>query len=155
APLDNAFFNLLDGDRRLIDAQHTCSFAWSGTNSPGKFREIVGGMQLPYCVLPAAPIDEIVPVGNHVVDRATGVAEGHAAIHAARTLVAQFRLGEILIDLEPVVDSLGNRATERQLAAMLHEAGCLTHAAPAAPPELAALEPARKPVAWDSLPALA
>ena len=52
--------------------------------------------------LPAVVVDEIVPVGDEVVDRAAGVAEGHAAIHAASALLALLFFGERLVDFEPV-----------------------------------------------------
>ena len=38
-------------------------------------------------LLPVAVIDEVVPVGDLVVDRAAGVTIGNAAIHAARRLL--------------------------------------------------------------------
>ncbi len=129
--LDDAFLNLLDGDRRLIDAQNAGRFARRGTDSSSELRKIIGGMQLPDGILPAPAIHQVVPVGNDVVHRAAGVAERDAAIHATRALIAQFGLGKILINFEPVVDSLGHRTTSRKLASMLHEARGLTHAAPA------------------------
>ena len=44
---------------------------------------------------------------------------------------AQLLFGKILIDLEPVVHALGDRTPRGKFAAVLHEAGGLTHAAPA------------------------
>ena len=107
--LHDIFFNLLDGDRGLVDAENARGLAGRGTNAPGKFREIVGGMQLADSFLPAPAINEIIPVRNEIVHRAAGVAERHTAIHAAGSLVAKSLLGEILIDLEPVVHPLRDR----------------------------------------------
>ena len=77
----------------------------------GQMRPVNSGKLLVACncadgFFPAAVIHQIVPVRNDVVDRASGVAERHAAIHAARALWAQFFFGKILIDLEPVVHPL-------------------------------------------------
>ena len=91
-----------------IDAQHAGGFARRGANASGEFREIIGGVQLADRFFPAAAIDQIVPVGNDVVDRTSGVTERNTAIHAARALLAELFFGEILIDLEPVVDALGD-----------------------------------------------
>ena len=92
--LDDVFFDLLDRHRRLIDAEHARGFAGRGTNSSGKFREIVGGVQLADGLFPASAINQIIPVRNEIVDRASGVAERHAAIHAARALLVAASLQE-------------------------------------------------------------
>src|SRR5262249_15753415 len=53
-------------------------------------------------------VDQVIPVRNDVVDRTGVMAEGRAAIHAARTLPAQLVLGQRLDEfapmLEPVLD---------------------------------------------------
>ena len=103
ASIHNALFNLLDGHGRRVDAEHASRFARRGTNASSKFGKIVCRMKLAHRFLPAPVIDEIIPVGNQIVDRAAGMAERDAAIHAARPLRAQFVLGEVLINLEPVV----------------------------------------------------
>jgi hypothetical protein len=46
-------------------------------------------VQLRERVLPTVAVDEVVPVRDQVAERAALVAERHAAVHAARTLVAQ------------------------------------------------------------------
>src|SRR5438034_2882416 len=87
-------------------------------------------MKLPQRFLPASAINKIIPVRNEVVDRASGVAERHAAIHPARSLRAQLLFRKILINLEPIVHALGDWTAGRSLARMLHKSGCLTHGAP-------------------------
>ena len=62
-------------------------------DAAGELREVVGGVQLAHGFLPAAAIDQVIPVGNDVGQRAAGMAEGHAAIHAARALRAQLSSG--------------------------------------------------------------
>src|SRR5262249_28348614 len=59
--------------------------------------------------------------------RATLVAEGDAAIHAARALRLEAVLGRLEIELAPVLEPLGNRTPRRRLAPDLHEAGNLAH----------------------------
>ena len=86
--IDDGLFDLLDGDRRLVDAEHAGGFAGRGADAAGEFGEVVGGVQLADGLAPAAAVDQIVPVGNDVGERAAGVAEGDAAIHAARALRA-------------------------------------------------------------------
>ena len=61
-----------------------------GADAAGELGEIVGGVQLAHRVFPASAINQIVPVGNEIADGASGLAEGHAAIHAARALLAKF-----------------------------------------------------------------
>ena len=119
--LDDRLLDVLDRDRRLIDAEHARRFARRGTDAAGELGEVVGRVQLTDRVLPTIAIDEIVPVRNDVVDRAAGVAERHAAIHAARGLRLHGLFGERLIDLEVVVDALGCGPALRQFARVLHE----------------------------------
>src|SRR5450759_1548540 len=131
--LHDIFLDLLDRDRRLIDAQHTRRFAWRWTNPAGEFREIVGRVQLPHRFFPTPVIDEIVPIGNQVVDGTSCLAKGHATVHAAGTLGAKLCFGKIEIDLEPIVDALRNRTSRGKLARVFQESGVLTHVAPAGP----------------------
>ncbi len=118
--VDDVLFDLLDGHRRLVDPQHASGFARRGADAAGEFGKIIGGVQQPDGFAPAAAIDQIVPVGNDVVDRAARVAERHAAIHAARALRADLLLGKIEVDLKPVVDALGDR-TARGIPADIPE----------------------------------
>src|SRR6266849_4511036 len=131
--LDDILFDLLDRDRRLIDSEHASRFARRRTDPSGELRKIIGGMQLPHGIFPSAAINQIVPVGDDVVHRTTGMTERDAAVHTTRSLGAQFGFRELLIDFKPVVDALRDRTPSGKLAIMFHEAGDLTHAAPAPP----------------------
>src|SRR5277367_5381422 len=62
AAFDDALFDLLNRDWRLINTEYTGSLAGCGTNSPGKFGEIIGGVQLPQSFLPAATVNQIIPI---------------------------------------------------------------------------------------------
>ena len=50
---------------------------------------------------PASGVDQIVPFGDEVLDRATAgrLAEGHSAVHATSALGAQVFFGRIGVDL--------------------------------------------------------
>ena len=76
----------LDPHRFVVDVERARFLAGRGTDAPGELGEIVGRMQHLQRLLPIATIDQVVPVGDDVVDRAGIVAEGNAAIHAARSL---------------------------------------------------------------------
>jgi len=73
--VDDLALDVLDGHRRVVDPQHTGAFAGRRTDAAGKFREIVGLVQAGQGFLPEAPVDQIVPFGDQIVDR---TASGHA-----------------------------------------------------------------------------
>src|SRR5262249_52108906 len=82
-------------------------------------------------VAPPALIDQVVPLGNQVVDRAAVVrlAERHAAVHAASALIAQMLVGGLREDLAEVGGPFARVAIRHALLRILHESGRLTHAA--------------------------
>jgi hypothetical protein len=59
--VDDAYFDLLDSDRWLIDAQHTCILAWGGTNPAGEFWKIISGMKAVNRLPSPAAMGEVVP----------------------------------------------------------------------------------------------
>jgi hypothetical protein len=77
---------------------------------------------------PAITIDEVVPVGDQVAEGAALMAEGDAAVHAARPLLLELLRFEGQVDLLPVADPLGHWPPLGQLALDLEEAGDLAHA---------------------------
>src|SRR6185436_8943072 len=72
----------------------------------GELGEVVGGVQHIERLLPVLLEDEVVPVRDDIVDRATGHAKRDAAIHAARTLNARFLIAERMHELVPVLDAV-------------------------------------------------
>src|SRR5271169_4229773 len=93
--IDDGLLNLLDGYRRLVDAEHAGGLARGRANTAGEFRKIVGRMQHADGFAPAAAINQIVPVGNDIVQRTAGVAKRHAAVHAPRALFAKLLFWKI------------------------------------------------------------
>ncbi len=71
------------------DLQHACRLARRGAQAAGELGEVVRRVQLGDRIREAIAVDEIVPVGNQVPERAAVVAERHAAVHAAGALLAQ------------------------------------------------------------------
>ena len=100
-------FDGFDGDRSFLDVQGTARLARGGADAAGEFGEIVGGVQILCRRAPLVAIDQIVPVGNLVIDRAALVTKGNAAIHAARRLLADIGIGqrvdEFAVILKPLL----------------------------------------------------
>ncbi len=85
----NRLFHRLDRNGRIFEVQRAGFLARSRTDTAGKFREVVGGMEVADRLLPIVVVDQIVPVGDLVVHRAAGraVAVRNATVHAARRLL--------------------------------------------------------------------
>ena len=100
-------FDGFDGDRGFLDVQGAARLAGGGADSASEFGEIVGGVQVLCRRAPLVAIDQIVPVGNLVIDRAALVTKGNAAIHAARRLLADIGIGqrvdEFAVILKPLL----------------------------------------------------
>src|SRR5207244_4476428 len=98
-------------------------------DSPGKFWEIVRLVQHLDGLAPPVFVNEVVPLGDDVAQRTPSrpVAEGDAAVHAARALRAELIIGERVVDLVPVEDAQLHRPPLGQLAGNLFEAGGFAH----------------------------
>jgi hypothetical protein len=136
ALVDDRGLDGLDGHRGIDDAEHARALAGRGADAARELREVVRLMEAVQRVLPAAAVDEVVPLRDQVVDGTAGgqagdhlarVAKGRAAVHAAGTLVAQLLGRELLVELGPVLDALERAAVRRQLARELEEARGLAH----------------------------
>jgi len=78
-------------------------------------------------LLPPVPIDEVVPVGDDVPERAALVAEGNAAIHAARALEAGGLVGEAQVELAVVLPAALDRFVRLLEPLVLEEPGDFSH----------------------------
>ena len=134
--VDDGALVVLDGDGRLDDAEHAGAFAGSGADAAGELREVVGLVQALERLLPAAAEDQVVPLGNQVVDRAAaghagndvaGVAERRAAVHAARALGGAFLVVAVDLEFLPVLDAFERGDFGIGLASDFHESGWFAH----------------------------
>ena len=93
-----------------------------------------------------APVDEVVPLRDDVVDGAAALAERDAAIHAAGALLADGGVGHGEGELLVALDALGHGQVAGLLPGELQEAGRLTHGAPLAAPgrRLSVAPPSRR-----------
>ncbi len=105
--IDDGAFDRLDRHRRIVEVQRAGRFAGRGADPAGEFGEIIGRVQIAGGFLPIRMIDEIVPVGDLIIDRAAAVAIGNAAIHAARRLILRRLFRERDHELLIVANSVG------------------------------------------------
>src|SRR5690606_32594618 len=128
APVDDAALDRLDRDRRFVDAQRARAFAGGRTDAPGELGKVVGLVQSIERLAPVVVIDQVVPLGDEVMDGAAGrragediagVAEGNAAVHAPRALLLQDLQRDRLGELVPVADPLPRITLVRRLPAIL------------------------------------
>ena len=82
---------MVTGSSRML--QHARRLARRRADAPGDLGEVVRLVEAPRRLVHAAPVDEVVPLGDEVPERAALVAERDAAVHAARRLRAHLRLG--------------------------------------------------------------
>ena len=78
---------------------------------------------------PLAGGDEVVPVGDEILDRTAGVTEGHAAVHAAPGLLFQLAFRERLDELAPVAQPFRDRPVGTVLPRKFEKARGIAHAA--------------------------
>ena len=136
APVNNRALDGLDRDRRLDDSERAGSLAWCRADATGELGEVVGFVEPVERLAPEAAIDEVIPLGDQVVDRAAaghpadelaGVAEWNAAVHAAGSLGAEFVLRHVDVKLVPVGDAVERRHVGRELAKVFDESGGFSH----------------------------
>ena len=136
AALDDGVLDVLDRDRRGIDAEHAGALTGCGADPARELREVVGLVQAIERLAPQAAVDQVVPLRDQVVDGApggaaahqlAGVAERHAAVHAACGLVAQGPVVQVMVEFLPVADAFGRRTVQRQFAQVFDESGRLAH----------------------------
>ena len=68
--------------------------------------------------LHAALVDMVVPIGNEIAQRATGIAEGNAAVHATGSLGLQVLLNHGKLELLEVLRALRNGEFARVLTSV-------------------------------------
>ena len=117
----------LDRHRLLDQVQRAGRLAGRRADAAGDLRKIVGGVEVLQRAAPVAAVDEVVPVGDLVVDRAAGVTERDAAIHAAGGLLLRRLLAERDHELAEMAHAIARRLVAPVAAVDLQEARYLTH----------------------------
>ena len=103
--VDDRDLDLLDGHRRLIDAEHTARLARRRAETTGELGKIVRGVKALDGLTAFVAPGEVVPLRDQVAERAAVVAERDAAVHAPTGLAAQLLRILRLVDLFPVHDA--------------------------------------------------
>ena len=136
ALVDDGGLDGFDGHSRLDDAERAGAFARSGTDAAGELGEVIRLVESVERFAPEAAVDEIVPLGNEVVDRASaghagekfsGVAKWNAAIHAASALDFEFFLGHVLVEFVPIFDAAARRDVRGDLAVVFDKSSWFSH----------------------------
>src|SRR5262249_41773660 len=118
--------DLLDRDGvPFLDLEHAGGLAGRGAQPPGELGAVVRPMQLRDRLAEVVAVEEVVPVGDQVAERAAAGAEGNSALHAARALVAKLDEGERTNELAVVADPLAGVALRRVATMVLEEAAQL------------------------------
>ena len=125
--VDDGVLDGLDTHGIVIHVQRAGGLARGGADAAGELREVVGGVQHLDGALPVATEHQVVEVRDDVVDRAAAVAEGRAAVHAARPLHLGLLLGQADDELFPVLQALGHGLVALFQALKLEEAGDFSH----------------------------
>src|SRR4029077_9767469 len=74
--VDDRALDALDGDRRLVDAEDARPLARRRADAPRELGEVVGLVQPRERLAPLPAVDEVVPLGDEVVDGAARGAAG-------------------------------------------------------------------------------
>src|SRR5262249_13817909 len=127
--IDDVPLDVLDGDGIVVDVEDAGFLAGRRADAAGELGEVVGRVQALDRLAPPAAVHEVVPAGEDVPERAALVAEGEAAIHAARALRAQPLFRRLFLELPPVLEARRDRLLVNLFALELDEARDLAHGA--------------------------
>ncbi|GAA3238323.1 hypothetical protein GCM10020256_58550 [Streptomyces thermocoprophilus] len=126
--VDDGHLDVLDGDRRLVDAEDARRLAGCRAEAAGELGEVVGGVQPLVGGAPVLAVGVVVPLGDEVSEGAAVVAERDAAVHAAAGLLADDgQQGAGDVDLVPVLDAFFDGAGLGDLAPVVQEALRVSH----------------------------
>ena len=130
ATVGDGLLDVLDGHRVLVDVQDARGLAGRGAYPPGELGEVVRRVEYVERSLPLAAIDQVVPLGDQIAQRAALVTEGHGAVHAPGPLAPGFLLSPVVVELGVVLHPVDGRALGRGHAGQLDEPRGLTHRRP-------------------------
>lgn len=86
-------FDSFDCDGGVFEVEGAGGFAGSGTDPSGNFGEIIGAVEIGGGAFPVLIVDEVVPIGNLIIDGTAGVTIGHPAIHTSGSLSFEIVIG--------------------------------------------------------------
>jgi hypothetical protein len=126
--LDDRQLDLLDRDRVGVDGEGARRLAGSGADSPRYLGQVVGRVEAQEGFVPVVVRDELVPLGNQVLDRAADrVAVGNTAIDAAPGLLGEHLLGRQGGELGPGLQAFLDGKIRRADARPVNGADFLCH----------------------------
>ncbi len=128
--VDDGAFDRLDRHRLVAEVQRAGGLARRGADAAGELREVVGRVEVARGLLPVGMIDEVVPVGDLVVHRATDMAVGDAAVHAARGLIPGRLLRQRDDEFAVMANAVGGRRVAPVAPVDLQESSHLAHKSP-------------------------
>ena len=143
AAIGDGALDRLDGHRHVVDVERARGFARRRTYAAGHLGEVVGRVKVLRRLLPVGVEDEVVPVGDLIVDRAAGVTIGDAAVHAAGCLDLRVFLAQGLDEFAPMLQALRDRRVLALGALEFEEACNLAHSS--------SLSAVRKPAGSDTV----
>jgi hypothetical protein len=79
--VDDGLLDALDGDRRLVDAEHAGALARRGAHAAGKLGEVVRLQQPVQRLAPAALVHQVVPLRDQVAQRAPCAAAARVRVY--------------------------------------------------------------------------
>ena len=134
--LDDGQLVVPDRHRVAVQAAGAGRLTQGGAHPPRKLRKAVGLGQAGQGLVQVPGVHQVVPLRHQVVERApgehaaqlhSGLAEGHAALHAPRRLPAPFLLGQHEVELVPMPDALRRRLAGPTPAVKFQKSRWLSH----------------------------
>ena len=125
--VDDVVLHVLDRHGVVDQARDARALARRGADAAGELGEVVGRREVDVRLLPLLRVHQVVELGDQVVDWAASVrlAEGRAAVHAARGLALELERLVLRVDLEVVRLALRRRPVRLRVALVLDEAAQL------------------------------
>ena len=127
ASIGDGALDRLDGHRHVVDVERARGFARRRAHAAGHLGKVIGRVKVLGGLLPVGVEDEVVPVGDLIVDRAAGVAIGDAAVHAAGCLDLRVFLAQCLNEFAPMLQALRDGRVFALGALEFEEASNLAH----------------------------
>ena len=135
---DDIIFIGADGDRITVSAAGARLFTQSRTHARGELGEAVGHFQTVVRLLPRSETDEVVPLGDqviqrtarhHAADRQACLTERYAAVHTPLALMLTLRFTDRGVELVIVFDTFFHGRRGVILSCIFHKSVGISHTA--------------------------